>query len=89
VATTILTPVDLIGSFTTALNGVLRQAANEGPLTTDIVTGATVVLRHADLDDLAHDPRLIGICVSLFDMIGYRRRTATRVVGQVDVHNRG
>jgi hypothetical protein len=58
VDTKVLTPVDLTGSFTTALHGVLREAANEGPLATDIVTGATVVLRHHDVETLAHDPRL-------------------------------
>jgi cytochrome P450 len=70
VVTNVLTPVDLTGSFTTALHAVLRQAANEGPLATDIVTGATVVLYQRDLEELAHDPRLIGIGLTLFDMMG-------------------
>jgi cytochrome P450 len=69
-ATKVLTPVDLTGSFTSALHNVLRDAADEGPLATDIVTGATVVLRHHDVEALAHDPRLNGIGLTLFDMMG-------------------
>src|SRR5260370_35439286 len=34
------------------------------------MTGATVVLRHRDVDELAHDPRLIGIGLTLFDLMG-------------------
>lgn len=68
--TKVLTPVDLTGSFATALHGVLRAAARQGPLATDITTGATVVLRERDLEELAHDPRLIGIGLTLFDMMG-------------------
>jgi hypothetical protein len=37
--TKVLTPVDLIGSFATALHGVLREAAEQGPLATDMATG--------------------------------------------------
>lgn len=67
--TKVLTPVDLTGSFT-QLHSVLRDAAREGPLATDIVTGATVVLRQNDVETLAHDPRLNGIGLTLFDMMG-------------------
>jgi cytochrome P450 len=49
---------------------MLRDAAQQGPLATDVVTGATVVLRQGDLEELAHDPRLIGIGLTLFDMMG-------------------
>jgi len=70
VDTQVLTPVDLTESFTSALHGVLREAANEGPLAADMVTGATVVLRHDDVETLAHDPRLNGIGLTLFDMMG-------------------
>jgi cytochrome P450 len=70
VDTKVLTPVDLTGTFTGALHGMLREAANEGPLAADVVTGATVVLRQGDLEVLAHDPRLVGIGLTLFDMMG-------------------
>ena len=68
--TNVLTPVDLTGSFTAELHDVLREAARAGPLAADTQTGATVVLRQADLETLAHDQRLPGIGLALFDMMG-------------------
>ena len=64
------TPVDLSGSFAGDLHGVLRAAASQGPLAIDELTGATVVLRQRDLETLAHDQRLPGIGLALFDMMG-------------------
>ncbi|MBP1821444.1 cytochrome P450 [Mycobacterium sp. OAE908] len=66
----VLTPVDLTGSFAANLHGMLRDAAEQGPLATDIATGATIVLRQHDVETLAHDPRLEGIGLILFDMMG-------------------
>lgn len=65
-----LPTVDLTGSVTENLHEVLRAAAQKGPLATDEKTGATVVLRQRDLETLAHDPRLNGIGLTLFDMMG-------------------
>jgi cytochrome P450 len=62
--------VDLSGSFAGDLHGVLREAAQQAPLATDEMTGATVVLRQRDLEALAHDQRLVGIGLTLFDMMG-------------------
>lgn len=62
--------VDLTGSMAENLHEVLRVAAQNGPLATDDMTGATVVLRQRDLETLAHDPRLNGIGMSVFDMMG-------------------
>jgi cytochrome P450 len=70
VTTTEQTPVDLSGSFDADLHRVLAEAASRGPLATDIATGATVVLRQHDVETLAHDPRLEGIGLMLFDMMG-------------------
>ncbi len=67
--TKVLAPVDLSGSWALDLHGVLAEAAARGPLATDIATGATVVLRQHDVDTLAHDPRLEGIGLMLFDMM--------------------
>jgi cytochrome P450 len=69
VDTQVLTPVDLSGSFAGDLHGVLREAARQGPLAIDELTGATVVLRQDDLEALAHDQRLSGIGLTLFDMM--------------------
>lgn len=68
--TKVLTPVDLTGTFTGDLHGMLREAAQHGPLATDIATSAVVVLRQRDLEALAHDQRLEGIGLALFDMMG-------------------
>ncbi|MEO3761697.1 cytochrome P450 [Mycobacterium sp. B14F4] len=63
-------PIDLSGTFTDDLHGLLRTAAQAGPLATDEMTGATIVLRQHDIEVLAHDPRLVGIGLSLFDLMG-------------------
>jgi hypothetical protein len=70
VTTTEQIPVDLSGSFAANLHTVLAEAAAQGPLATDIATGATVVMRQRDVEALAHDPRLEGIGLMLFDMMG-------------------
>lgn len=62
--------VDLTRSLAGDLHGVLREAARQGPLATDAMTGATVVLRQHDVELLAHDQRLRGIGLALFDMMG-------------------
>ena len=64
------TSVDLTGNFAGDLHGVLSEAAQRGPLAVDVATGATVVLRQRDLEALAHDQRLEGIGLGLFDMMG-------------------
>ncbi|MEE6175838.1 cytochrome P450 [Mycobacterium sp. 050134] len=62
--------VDLTGSFTTQMHTVLAEAARLGPLATDEVTGATVVLRQCDVEALARDERLNGVGLALFDIMG-------------------
>jgi cytochrome P450 len=64
-----LPAVDLTGTFSGDLHDALRDAAQQGPLATDVVTGATIVLRQHDVDELAHDPRLIGVGLTFFDMM--------------------
>jgi cytochrome P450 len=70
VTSTELLPIDFSGSWAGDLHSVLAEAAARGPLATDIATGATVVMRQGDVDTLAHDPRLEGIGLMLFDMMG-------------------
>lgn len=62
--------IDLSGTFTGDLHGMLREAAAHGSLAIDAATGATVVLRLRDLEFLAHDPRVQGIGLTLFDLMG-------------------
>jgi cytochrome P450 len=66
----VLSPVDLTGSLAGDLHGTLREAARRGPLARDETTGAVVVLRQHDVELLAHDQRLNGIGLALFDMMG-------------------
>jgi cytochrome P450 len=62
--------VDLIGTFGADLHSVLSEAAEQGPLAADVVTGATVVLRQRDLEALARDQRLEGIGLAFFEIMG-------------------
>jgi cytochrome P450 len=62
--------IDLSGTLGAELHSLLRDALAQGPLASDLATGATVVLRQRDVDALAHDQRLEGIGLALFDMMG-------------------
>jgi cytochrome P450 len=62
--------VDVTGSLAGDLHRVLREAAHRGPLATDAMTGATIVLRQHDVELLAHDQRLRGFGLVLFDVMG-------------------
>ena len=62
--------IDLTGTFTADLHSLLRDAVEQGPLASDVSTGATVVLRQRDVEALAHDQRLEGTGLALFDMMG-------------------
>jgi cytochrome P450 len=61
---------DLFTSLTGDMHGVLRDAAERGPLATDTLTGATIVLRQRDVEALSRDSRLSGIGMLLFDLMG-------------------
>jgi cytochrome P450 len=62
--------IDLTGTFAAGLHSLLRDAVEQGPLASDVSTGATVVLRQRDVEALAHDHRLEGTGLALFDMMG-------------------
>ena len=64
------TLIDLTSTFGADLHEMLREAARQGPLATDEITGSKVVLRQHDVEALAHDPRLEGIGLTLFDLMG-------------------
>ena len=63
------TLIDLTSTFGADLHEMLREAARQGPLATDEITGSKVVLRQHDVEALAHDPRLEGIGLTLFDLM--------------------
>ncbi|MEY2433074.1 MAG: hypothetical protein QOC92_2799 [Acidimicrobiaceae bacterium] len=62
--------IDLTTEFGDELHSLLRSAAAEGPVAVEAVTGATVVLRHADVEHLAHDRRVAGVGLAFFDVMG-------------------
>jgi cytochrome P450 len=86
--------VDLTGNLAGDLHGVLREAAHRGPLATDAMTGATVVLRQRDVELLAHDQRLQGVGLAVFDMMGITDGPLREWYGRLmfttegDYHNR-
>ena len=61
---------DLFTSITGEMHRVLREAAERGPLAMDTLTGGNIVLRQHDVEALSHDPRLQGIGLMLFDLMG-------------------
>jgi hypothetical protein len=63
--------IDLFGSFGGTVHDVLREVAGES-VVWDTNTGAAVILRHADVGAVAHDPRVAGVGLSLFDLMGIR-----------------
>jgi hypothetical protein len=70
------TLIDFTSTFAGDMHEMLRDAAEQGPLATDEITGSTVALRQHDVEALAHDPRLEGIGLTLFDLMGITDGTA-------------
>jgi cytochrome P450 len=62
--------VDAVGNLGGSLHETLRGVARTTPLAWDSSTGAALVFRHRDVEALAHDPRVAGIGLHLFDMMG-------------------
>ncbi len=61
---------EIMTAFGDDLHAVLRGASDAGPLARDAETGVVVVLRHADVDALGRDPRLVGVGLGNFDVSG-------------------
>jgi cytochrome P450 len=47
-----------------------RAARTAGPSALSVETGAVVALRYDDVERLSHDPRLAGVGLSIFDILG-------------------
>src|SRR5688572_27093510 len=62
--------LELLGSTGDEMHAALRAAAERGPIAVEASSGATVVLRHRDIEALARDPRLAGVGLALFDLMG-------------------
>src|SRR5436190_16851357 len=48
----------------------LGAAASIGPTAVDAATGALWVFRYEEIDRLAHDPNLVGVGLTWFDLMG-------------------
>ena len=56
--------------FDERLHDEVREALQRGPLAVDETTGGFVVLRYRDVEALAHNPRLAGVGLTIFDFLG-------------------
>lgn len=57
-------------TFDDSIHEILRGGRAGGRTAIDPATGALVVLRHDEVERLAHDPRVAGIGLALFDVMG-------------------
>jgi cytochrome P450 len=60
----------LLIAFDDDMHAALRAASQAGPIARHPETGVVLVLRHADVDALGRDPRLIGVGTGNFDAVG-------------------
>src|SRR5689334_21297749 len=60
----------LVDAFGDDLHDALREVASAGPVFRNPDTGVVIALRHADVDALGRDPRLVGAGVANFDVMG-------------------
>jgi cytochrome P450 len=63
-------PVDFGADDGASVIEAVTRAAARGPLATEILTGAPIVLRYADVESLARDSRLAGVGLTAFDLMG-------------------
>ena len=61
---------ELTAAFGDDLHAVLREASLAGPVARAPETGVAIVLRHADVEALGRDPRLVGVGLGNFDVSG-------------------
>ena len=61
--------VDLASPMGDEMHTALRAAAQDGPTAIDAVSGAVIVLGHDDVNRLAHDFRVAGVGLAVFDLL--------------------
>jgi cytochrome P450 len=81
--------VDFVTAFGDDLHDVLRAAALAGPLARDPETGVVVALRHADVDALGRDARMVGVGLGVFDAMGIADGPLRTWYGQLMFTNEG
>src|SRR3954447_7781713 len=62
--------VDVSGEIGEELHEALRVARGEGRVAQDVATGAAVALGYDDCEQLAHDRRIEGVGLQVFDLLG-------------------
>jgi len=60
----------LLTAFGDDMHAALREVARSGPVARHPETGFAIVLRHADVEALGRDPRMIGVGTGNFDAVG-------------------
>lgn len=65
-----MTDMMLESTFDERLHDGYRDARAAGAAGISVDTGAVVVLRYDDVERLSHDPRLAGVGMSVFDLLG-------------------
>ena len=80
---------DLMSAFGDDLHDALREAALAGPLARDPETGIVIALRHADVDALGRDPRMVGVGLGNFDAMGIADGPLRDWYGQLMFTNEG
>jgi cytochrome P450 len=81
--------VALLGVAGEELHASLRAAAAEAPIAIEESSGATVVLRHRDVENLARDHRLAGVGLAFFDLMGINEGTLRDWYGSLMFTNDG
>lgn len=67
----------------------VRQAAAAGPTLIDETTGAVIVLRYADVEQLLTDTRMVGVGLSFFDILGINHGPLRDWYGSIMFTNEG
>ena len=80
---------DPMFAFGDDLHGALREAALVGPVVRDPETGVAIALRHADVEALGRDPRMVGVGLGNFDAVGITEGPLREWYGQLMFTNEG
>lgn len=81
--------MELTTTFGDDLHLVMREAAAAGPITLDAQTGAVCVLHYDDIERLAHERRLAGVGMTMFDLVGVGEGPLRRWYGGLMFTNEG
>lgn len=72
-----------------SMHAELRAAREASPTAIDADSGAVVVLRYAEVERLAHDPAMVGVGLTIFDLLGIEDGPLRRWYGSLMFTNEG